>query len=167
LDHLVRAQQQRLRDGDPQRFRRSQVGSLVKDRAILRSRRRFTHAGEWPVVDRELPDRSRSQNDLKPTCQQLESGHSNRSRRRNQSTEEQGRPSGPFAGAHHRIKPVVIVAEKTKTGNLLDNAAAEKRATAGGSTEKLAGIVQKLYSSKKIDIVGGVYDLATGKIALV
>jgi carbonic anhydrase len=28
-------------------------------------------------------------------------------------------------------------------------------------------IVQKLYSTKKIDIVGGVYDLATGKIALV
>jgi carbonic anhydrase len=50
---------------------------------------------------------------------------------------------------------------------LLDNAAAEQRATAGGSTEKLAAIVQKLYSSKKIDIVGGVYELATGKIALV
>jgi carbonic anhydrase len=28
-------------------------------------------------------------------------------------------------------------------------------------------IVQKLYTGKKIDIVGGVYDLATGKIALV
>ena len=28
-------------------------------------------------------------------------------------------------------------------------------------------IVQKLYVGKKIDIVGGVYDLATGKIALV
>jgi carbonic anhydrase len=28
-------------------------------------------------------------------------------------------------------------------------------------------IVQKFYKSKKIDIVGGVYDLATGKIALV
>jgi len=27
-------------------------------------------------------------------------------------------------------------------------------------------VVQKLYASKKIDIVGGVYDLATGKIAL-
>ena len=126
-----------------------------------------TATAPHPDSTRELPDRSRSQNDLKPTCQQLESGHSNRSRRRNQSTEEQGRPSGPFAGAHHRIKPVVIVAKKTKTGNLLDNAAAEKRATAGGSTEKLAAIVQKLYSSKKIDIVDGVYDLATGKIALV
>jgi carbonic anhydrase len=28
-------------------------------------------------------------------------------------------------------------------------------------------IVQKLYAAKKIDIVGGVYDLATGKVALV
>jgi carbonic anhydrase len=28
-------------------------------------------------------------------------------------------------------------------------------------------VVQKLYAGKKIDIVGGVYDLATGKIALV
>jgi carbonic anhydrase len=27
-------------------------------------------------------------------------------------------------------------------------------------------IVQKLYVGKKIDIVGGVYDLATGKVAL-
>jgi carbonic anhydrase len=28
-------------------------------------------------------------------------------------------------------------------------------------------VVQKLYAAKKIDIVGAVYDLATGKIALV
>jgi carbonic anhydrase len=28
-------------------------------------------------------------------------------------------------------------------------------------------IVQKLYRDKKIDIVGGVYDLASGKIAVV
>jgi len=27
--------------------------------------------------------------------------------------------------------------------------------------------VQKLYRDKKIDIVGGMYDLATGKVALV
>jgi carbonic anhydrase len=28
-------------------------------------------------------------------------------------------------------------------------------------------IVQKLYAGKKIDIVGAVYDLATGKIAVI
>ena len=65
------------------------------------------------------------------------------------------------------IKPAVIVAEKTKTGNLLDNAVTENVRRQMARLKRSAPIVQKRYVGKKIDIVGGVYDLATGKIALV
>jgi len=65
------------------------------------------------------------------------------------------------------IKPAVIVAEKTKSGNLLDNAVAENVRRQMARLKSSPPIVQKLYAGKKIDIVGGVYDLATGKIALV
>jgi carbonic anhydrase len=65
------------------------------------------------------------------------------------------------------IKPAVIVAEKTKSGNLLDNAVAENVRRQMARLKSSSPIVQKLYASKKIDIVGGVYDLATGKIGLV
>jgi len=64
------------------------------------------------------------------------------------------------------IKPAVIVAEKTKSGNLLDNAVAENVRRQMARLKSSPPVVQKLYASKKIDIVGGVYDLATGKIAL-
>src|SRR5438105_5036032 len=64
------------------------------------------------------------------------------------------------------IKPAVTVAEKTKTGNLLDNASAENVRRQVTRLKNSPPIVQKLYAAKKIDIVGGVYDLATGKIAL-
>jgi carbonic anhydrase len=65
------------------------------------------------------------------------------------------------------IKPAVVAAEKTKTGNLLDNAAAENVRRQVAQLKRSPPIVQKLYAGKKIDIVGGVYDLATGKVALV
>jgi carbonic anhydrase len=64
------------------------------------------------------------------------------------------------------IKPAVVVAGKTKTGNLLDNSVAENVRRQMARLKSSPPIVQKLYASKKIDIVGGVYDLATGKIAL-
>jgi len=64
------------------------------------------------------------------------------------------------------IKPAVTVAEKTKTGNLLDNAVAENVRRQVARLKSSPPVVQKLYASKKIDIVGGVYDLATGKITL-
>lgn len=63
------------------------------------------------------------------------------------------------------IKPAVISAEKAKTGNLLDNAVAENVRRQVARLKSSPPIVQKLYAAKKIDIVGGVYDLATGKIA--
>ena len=65
------------------------------------------------------------------------------------------------------IKPAVIVAEKTQTGKLLDNAIAENVRRQVARLKASPPIVQKPYAGKKIDIVGGVYDIATGKIALV
>ena len=64
------------------------------------------------------------------------------------------------------IKPAVIVAGKTTTGNLLDNAVAENVRRQVARLKSAAPVIQKLYASKKIDIVGAVYELATGKIAL-
>ena len=74
---------------------------------------------------------------------------------------------GHLPGLIAAIKPAVIVAEKTKTGNLIDNAVTENVRRQMARLKSSPPIVQKLYSAKKIDIVGGVYDLATGKIALV
>jgi carbonic anhydrase len=65
------------------------------------------------------------------------------------------------------IKPAVIVAEKTQSGNLLDNAIAENVRRQVARLKHSPPVVEKLYAGKKIDIVGGVYDLATGKVALV
>ena len=65
------------------------------------------------------------------------------------------------------IKPAVIVAERTQTGNLLDNAIAENVRRQVTRLKNSPPVVQKAYVGKKIDIVGGVYDLATGKITLV
>jgi carbonic anhydrase len=65
------------------------------------------------------------------------------------------------------IKPAVVVAEKTKTGDLLVNAVTENVRRQVAQLKRSPPIVQKLYAAKKIDIVGGVYDLATGKVALV
>jgi carbonic anhydrase len=74
---------------------------------------------------------------------------------------------GHLPGLIAAIKPAVIVAEKTKTGNLIDNAVTENVRRQVARLKRSPPIVQKLYVGKKIDIVGGVYDLATGKIALV
>ncbi|MFL9992944.1 carbonic anhydrase [Paraburkholderia sediminicola] len=74
---------------------------------------------------------------------------------------------GHLPGLIAAIKPAVIAAEKTHTGNLLDNAVAENVRRQVAKLKSSPPIVQKLYVEKKIDIVGGVYDLATGKIALV
>ncbi len=65
------------------------------------------------------------------------------------------------------IKPAVIVAEKTQTGNLLDNAAAENVRRQVARLKKSPPIVQQLYVASKIDIVGGMYDLATGRVAVI
>ena len=65
------------------------------------------------------------------------------------------------------IKPDVVGAEKTQSGNLLDNAIAENVRRQVARLKSSPPIIQKSYAAKKIDIVGGVYDLASGKITLV
>jgi len=65
------------------------------------------------------------------------------------------------------IKPAVIVAEKTASGNLLDNAIAENVRRQVARLKDSPPIVKQRYAGKKIDIVGGVYDIATGKVTLV
>ena len=65
------------------------------------------------------------------------------------------------------IKPAVIVAEKTKSGSLLDNAIAENVRRQVARLKASPPVVQAAYAGKKIDIVGGVYDIATGKVTAV
>ncbi len=65
------------------------------------------------------------------------------------------------------IKPAVVVADKTKAGNLLDDAIVENVKRQVVRLKNSPPVVQKLYASKKIDIVGGVYDLGTGKVGMV
>ncbi len=64
------------------------------------------------------------------------------------------------------IKPAVIGAEKTQTGTLLDNAIAENVRRQVAQLKNSPPVVEKQYAAKRIDIVGAVYDLRTGKIAL-
>ena len=65
------------------------------------------------------------------------------------------------------IKPAVIVAEKTQTGTLLDNAIAANVRRQVARLKASPPVVQAAYAGKKIDIVGGVYDIATGKVTAV
>ena len=65
------------------------------------------------------------------------------------------------------IKPAVIAAEKTKSGELLDNAIAENVRRQVSRLKNAPSIVQKSFAGKKINIVGATYDLRTGKVALV
>ena len=65
------------------------------------------------------------------------------------------------------IKPSVALAERNKTGTLLDNAIVENVKQQVARLKTSAPIVQKAYRDKTIEIVGGVYDIATGKVTLV
>jgi len=65
------------------------------------------------------------------------------------------------------IKPAVIVAERTASGNLLDNAIAENVRRQVARLKDSPPIVKQSYAGKTIDIVGGVYDIATGKVSMV
>ncbi len=74
---------------------------------------------------------------------------------------------GHLPGLIAGIKPAVAAAEKMPSGNLLDNAVAENVRRQVTLLKTSPPIVQKAYAGKKIDIVGGVYDLATGKVTVV
>ncbi len=64
------------------------------------------------------------------------------------------------------IKPAVLDAEKTKTGDLLTNAVTENVEHQVVLLKNAQPVVKKLYTERKIDIVGAVYDLRTGLITL-
>jgi carbonic anhydrase len=65
------------------------------------------------------------------------------------------------------IKPAVIVAEKTQSGDLLANATAENVRRQVIRLKESPPVIRKSYAGRKIDIVGAIYDLQTGKIAAV
>jgi len=65
------------------------------------------------------------------------------------------------------IKPAVLAAEKAQSGDLVDNAAAENVRRQVTQLKNSPPILQKGYAGKKIDIVGAMYDLKTGKVVLV
>jgi carbonic anhydrase len=65
------------------------------------------------------------------------------------------------------IKPAVVVAEKTRSGDLLDNAIAENVRRQVARLKKAAPIIGKSYAARKTDIVGATYDIATGAVKLV
>lgn len=64
------------------------------------------------------------------------------------------------------IVPAVAAAAKVRTGNLLDNSVAENVRRQVNRLRSSQPIVQKSYADKRIDIVGGIYDLSTGRIAM-
>src|SRR5262245_15531570 len=74
---------------------------------------------------------------------------------------------GHLPGLIAAIKPAVIAAEKMRTGDLLDNAIADNVRRQVARLKSSPPIIQQAYTGKKIDIVGGVYDIATGKVTMV
>ncbi|MDF2368027.1 carbonic anhydrase [Sneathiella sp.] len=65
------------------------------------------------------------------------------------------------------IKPAVAVAKKTHPDDLLESSIAENVRLQVAQLKKSSPIVDRYYADRKIDIVGAVYDLKTGRIALV
>ncbi len=74
---------------------------------------------------------------------------------------------GHLPGLISSIKPAVAAAQKSGADNLLNNAIVENVRLQVEELKKSSPIVGEFYAGKKIDIVGGVYDLRTGKIALI
>ena len=65
------------------------------------------------------------------------------------------------------MQPAVIKAMAGKDGSLLDRAIVENVNVQKLALQTKPSLVKKMHDAKKIDIVGGVYDLATGKVTLV
>lgn len=74
---------------------------------------------------------------------------------------------GHLPGLVAAIKPAVIAAEKTGPADLPGSAVAENVRRQVIRLKASPPVVQKRYGDKKIDIVGAVYDLQSGKVALV
>jgi carbonic anhydrase len=65
------------------------------------------------------------------------------------------------------IKPAVLIAQKKTSGTLLDNSIVENVRRQVAALKRATPIISRDYASKKIDIVGGVYDIATGKVTMI
>jgi carbonic anhydrase len=65
------------------------------------------------------------------------------------------------------FKPAVISAQTMQSGDLLENAIAKNVRQQVTRLKTSPPVIQNLYADNKIDVVGGVYDLATGKIMFV
>ncbi len=65
------------------------------------------------------------------------------------------------------IKPAAVIAGRLAPHDTLNYAIAENVRRQVARLEASPPIVQKLHREKRIDIVGGVYDIATGKVAAV
>ncbi len=65
------------------------------------------------------------------------------------------------------IKPAAVIAGRLAPNDTLGYAIAENVRRQVTRLEASPPIVQKLHREKKIDIVGGVYDIGTGKVAMV
>ena len=63
------------------------------------------------------------------------------------------------------IKPAVVVAGKAPSGDLLDNAIVENVRRTVAALTRANPIIKPTHAAGHLMIVGGVYDLATGKIA--
>ena len=74
---------------------------------------------------------------------------------------------GHLPGLVRAIKPAVEAAKKANTGNLLDEAIVENVRYNVGRLNKAKPIVSALVAERKVKVVGGRYDLATGKVSLV
>ena len=65
------------------------------------------------------------------------------------------------------IKPAVVLAGKAPAGDLLDNAIAEHVRRTVAALKRANPIIKRFHESHELMIVGGVYDLATGRIAFI
>jgi len=74
---------------------------------------------------------------------------------------------GHLPGLISAIKPAVIEAKKENSASLLSAAIAENVRRQVAEIKLSQPIVNRFYDDQKIDIVGAVYDLQTGKISLV
>lgn len=64
------------------------------------------------------------------------------------------------------IKPAVIIAEKMATGDLLESAVIENVRRSVAALKRAAPVLKRFHDEHRIVVAGGVYDLATGRIAL-
>jgi carbonic anhydrase len=66
-----------------------------------------------------------------------------------------------------QIKPAVLVAEKTQSGNLLDNAIKENARRQVARIVNSPPIMKKYAADRKISVVSAYYDIGSGKVSLV